>query len=165
MIPHKAQLVLGNLSNGFYFADEKVVLVTEREIFHKKVKRRTRANHISNAERLKDYNELEKGDYVVHQTHGIGQFKGIETIEIKGVHRDYLTIQYQDAATISLPIEQIESLSKYVSVDGKEPKINKLNDGRFQKTKQKVSKQVEDIADDLLKLYAERSQLKGFAFL
>ena len=164
LIPHKPQLVLGNLSNGFYFADEKLVLVTEREIFHKKVKRRARASHVSNAERLKDYNELEKGDYVVHQTHGIGQFKGIETIEIKGVHRDYLTIQYQDAATISLPVEQIESLSKYVSADGKEPKINKLNDGRFQKTKQKVSKQVEDIADDLLKLYAERSQLKGFAF-
>ena len=164
MIPHKPQLVLGNLSNGFYFADEKLVLVTEREIFHKKVKRRARASHVSNAERLKDYNELEKGDYVVHQTHGIGQFKGIETIEIKGVHRDYLTIQYQDAATISLPVEQIESLSKYVSADGKEPKINKLNDGRFQKTKQKVSKQVEDIADDLLKLYAERSQLKRFCF-
>ena len=137
LIPHKPQLVLGNLSNGFYFADEKLVLVTEREIFHKKVKRRARASHVSNAERLKDYNELEKGDYVVHQTHGIGQFKGIETIEIKGVHRDYLTIQYQDAATISLPVEQIESLSKYVSADGKEPKINKLNDGRFQKTKQK----------------------------
>ena len=164
LIPNKPQLVLGNLSNGFYFADEKLVLVTEREIFHKKVKRRVRASHVSNAERLKDYNELEKGDYVVHQTHGIGQFKGIETIEIKGVHRDYLTIQYQDAATISLPVEQIESLSKYVSADGKEPKINKLNDGRFQRTKQKVSKQVEDIADDLLKLYAERSQLKGFAF-
>jgi len=164
LIPYKPQLVIGNLSNGFYFADEKLVLVTEREIFHKKVKRRARASHVSNAERLKDYNELEKGDYVVHQTHGIGQFKGIETIEIKGVHRDYLTIQYQDAATISLPVEQIESLSKYVSADGKEPKINKLNDGRFQKTKQKVSKQVEDIADDLLKLYAERSQLKGFAF-
>lgn len=112
LIPHKPQLVLGNLSNGFYFADEKLVLVTEREIFHKKVKRRARASHVSNAERLKDYNELEKGDYVVHQTHGIGQFKGIETIEIKGVHRDYLTIQYQDAATISLPVEQIESLSK-----------------------------------------------------
>ena len=152
LIPYKPQLVLGNLSNGFYFADEKLVLVTEREIFHKKVKRRARASHVSNAERLKDYNELEKGDYVVHQTHGIGQFKGIETIEIKGVHRDYLTIQYQDAATISLPVEQIESLSKYVSADGKEPKINKLNDGRFQKTKQKVSKQVEDIADNLLKL-------------
>lgn len=164
LVSGQAQLVQGHLSNGFYFADEKVVLITEREIFHKTVKRRVRASHISNAERLKDYNELEKGDYVVHQTHGIGRYLGIETIEIKGVHRDYLTIQYQDASTISLPVEQIESLSKYVSADGKEPKINKLNDGRFQKTKQKVSKQVEDIADDLLKLYAERSQLKGFAF-
>ncbi|MFV5784259.1 CarD family transcriptional regulator, partial [Pediococcus acidilactici] len=93
-------------------------------------------------------------DYVVHHVHGIGKFLGIETIEIHGVHRDYLTIQYQGSSTISLPVEQIESLSKYVSADGKEPKINKLNDGRFQKTKQKVSKQVEDIADDLLKLYA-----------
>lgn len=161
---HQAQLVVGDLSNGFYFADDKIVLITEHEIYHKKVKRRIRRSNISNAERLKDYNELSKGDYVVHHVHGIGQFLGIETIEIHGVHRDYLTIQYQGSSTISLPVEQIESLSKYVSADGKEPKINKLNDGRFQKTKQKVSKQVEDIADDLLKLYAERNQLKGFAF-
>ncbi|MEF1985508.1 CarD family transcriptional regulator, partial [Neisseria gonorrhoeae] len=74
------------------------------------------------------------------------------------------TIQYQNSDRISLPIDQISSLSKYVSADGKEPKINKLNDGRFQKTKQKVTRQVEDIADDLLKLYAERSQQKGFTF-
>lgn len=134
---HQAQLVVGNLSNGFYFADDKIVLITEHEIYHKKVKRRIRRSNISNAERLKDYNELSKGDYVVHHVHGIGQFLGIETIEIHGVHRDYLTIQYQGSSTISLPVEQIESLSKYVSADGKEPKINKLNDGRFQKTKQK----------------------------
>lgn len=164
IVPHQAQLMIGHLSKGFYLADEKLVLITEREIFHKKIKRRARSSNISNAERLKDYNELEKGDYVVHQVHGIGKFLGIETLEIKGVHRDYLTIQYQNSDKISLPIEQIDSLSKYVSADGKEPKINKLNDGRFQKTKQKVTKQVEDIADDLLKLYAERSQLKGFAF-
>lgn len=164
LVKGNAQLVIGHLSSGFYLADEKLVLITEREIFHKKIKRRPRRSNMSNAERLKDYNELEKGDYVVHQVHGIGQFLGIETLEIKGVHRDYLTIQYQNSDCISLPIEQIESLSKYVSADGKEPKINKLNDGRFQKTKQKVRKQVEDIADDLLKFYAERSQLKGFAF-
>ena len=164
IIPHQAQFIIGNLSTGFYLADEKLVFITEREIFHKKIKRRARRSNISNAERLKDYNELEKGDYVVHQVHGIGKFLGIETLEIKGIHRDYLTIQYQNSDRISLPIEQIESLSKYVSADGKEPKINKLNDGRFQKNKQKVTKQVEDIADDLLKLYAERSQLKGFAF-
>lgn len=160
----KAQIIIGQLANGFYFADEKIAYITEHEIYHKKIKRRVRKSNISNAERLKNYNELAKGDYVVHNVHGIGRFIGIETIQIQGVHRDYVTIQYQNADTISLPVEQIESLSKYVSADGKEPKINKLNDGRFQKTKQKVSKQVEDIADDLLKLYAERSQLKGFQF-
>jgi transcription-repair coupling factor (superfamily II helicase) len=161
---NKAQIVISHLSSGFYFADEKLALITEHEIYHKKIKRRIRRSNISNAERLKDYNELSQGDYVVHHIHGIGRFLGIETIEIQGVHRDYLTIQYQNSASISLPVEQIESLSKYVSSDGKEPKINKLNDGRFQKIKQRVSKQVEDIADDLLSLYAERSQLEGFAF-
>lgn len=158
------QLVLGELAQGFYFADEKLALITEKEIFHKKVKRKIRRQHVSNAERLKDYSELEKGDYIVHHIHGIGQFLGIETIEIRGIHRDYLTIQYQNHDRISVPIDQIDSLSKYMSSDGKEPKLNKLNDGRFKKTKQKVAKQVEDIADDLLQLYAERSQLKGFAF-
>ena len=113
---------------------------------------------------MKDYNELEKGDYVVHNIHGIGRYLGIETIEVSGVHRDYLTIQYQNADRISIPVDQINLLSKYVASDGKAPKINKLNDGRFQKTKQKVQHQVEDIADDLIKLYAERSQLKGFQF-
>ncbi|MFC3928001.1 transcription-repair coupling factor [Streptococcus caprae] len=160
----QAQLVQASLSSGFYFADEKIALITEREIFHKKIKRKIRRQNISNAERLKDYNELEKGDYVVHHVHGIGRFMGMETIEISGVHRDYLTVQYQDGATISIPVEQIDLLSKYMASDGREPKVNKLNDGRFQKAKQKVSRQVEDIADDLLKLYAERSQLKGFAF-
>lgn len=160
----ESQLVTGNLLNGFYFADEKIVLITEREIYHKKIKRKVRRSNISNAERLKDYNELSPGDYVVHNIHGIGQFLGIETIEIHGIHRDYATIQYQNSDKISIPVDQIELLSKYVASDGKEPKINKLNDGRFQKTKQKVSKQVEDIADDLIKLYAERSQLEGYAF-
>ncbi|PCH13552.1 Transcription-repair-coupling factor [Streptococcus parauberis] len=160
----QAQMVIGQISSGFYFADEKIALITEHEIYHKRIKRRVRKSNISNAERLKDYNELAIGDYVVHNVHGIGKFLGIETIEIHGVHRDYVTIQYQNSDRISLPVEQIESLSKYVSADGKEPKINKLNDGRFQKTKQKVTKQVEEIADDLLKLYAERSQLKGYQF-
>ncbi|ELY5748029.1 transcription-repair coupling factor [Streptococcus iniae] len=160
----KTQIIIGNVSSGFYFSDEKIAFITEHEIYHKKVKRRVRKSTISNAERLKNYNELSKGDFVVHNVHGIGQFLGIETIQINGIHRDYVTIQYQNSDRISLPVEQIESLSKYVSADGKIPKINKLNDGRFQKTKQKVTKQVEDIADDLLKLYAERSQLKGFQF-
>ncbi|CGE83160.1 transcription-repair coupling factor [Streptococcus pneumoniae] len=157
-------LIEGNLRHGFHFVDEKILLITEHEIFQKKLKRRFRRQHVSNAERLKDYNELEKGDYVVHHIHGIGQYLGIETIEIKGIHRDYVSIQYQNGDQISIPVEQIHLLSKYISSDGKAPKLNKLNDGHFKKAKQKVKNQVEDIADDLIKLYSERSQLKGFAF-
>lgn len=157
-------LIEGNLRHGFHFVDEKILLITEHEIFQKKLKRRFRRQHVSNAERLKDYNELKKGDYVVHHIHGIGQYLGIETIEIKGIHRDYVSVQYQNGDQISIPVEQIHLLSKYVSSDGKEPKLNKLNDGHFKKAKQKVKNQVEDIADDLIKLYSERSQLKGFAF-
>ncbi|HGK3321714.1 TPA: transcription-repair coupling factor [Streptococcus pneumoniae] len=157
-------LIEGNLRHGFHFVDEKILLITEHEIFQKKLKRRFRRQHVSNAERLKDYNELEKGDYVVHHIHGIGQYLGIETIEIKGIHRDYVSVQYQNGDQISIPVEQIHLLSKYISSDGKAPKLNKLNDGHFKKAKQKVKNQVEDIADDLIKLYSERSQLKGFAF-
>lgn len=157
-------LIEGNLRHGFHFIDEKILLITEHEIFQKKLKRRFRRQHVSNAERLKDYNELEKGDYVVHHIHGIGQYLGIETIEIKGIHRDYISVQYQNGDQISIPVEQIHLLSKYISSDGKAPKLNKLNDGHFKKAKQKVKNQVEDIADDLIKLYSERSQLKGFAF-
>lgn len=157
-------LIEGNLRHGFHFVDEKILLITEHEIFQKKLKRRFRRQHVSNAERLKDYNELEKGDYVVHHIHGIGQYLGIETIEIKGIHRDYISVQYQNGDQISIPVEQIHLLSKYISSDGKAPKLNKLNDGHFKKAKQKVKNQVEDIADDLIKLYSERSQLKGFAF-
>lgn len=154
-------LIEGNLRHGFHFVDEKILLITEHEIFQKKLKRRFRRQHVSNAERLKDYNELEKGDYVVHHIHGIGQYLGIETIEIKGIHRDYVSVQYQNGDQISIPVEQIHLLSKYISSDGKAPKLNKLNDGHFKKAKQKVKNQVEDIADDLIKLYSERSQLKG----
>ncbi|HEU9789834.1 TPA: transcription-repair coupling factor [Streptococcus pneumoniae] len=157
-------LIEANLRHGFHFVDEKILLITEHEIFQKKLKRRFRRQHVSNAERLKDYNELEKGDYVVHHIHGIGQYLGIETIEIKGIHRDYVSVQYQNGDQISIPVEQIHLLSKYISSDGKAPKLNKLNDGHFKKAKQKVKNQVEDIADDLIKLYSERSQLKGFAF-
>lgn len=160
----KVQFILGGLSKGFHFVDEQLVVITEQEIYQKKAKKRIRRQNISNAERLKDYNELEVGDYVVHNIHGIGKYLGLETIEISGIHRDYLTIQYQNSDRISIPVDQIHLLSKYLASDGKTPKINKLNDGRFQKTKQKVAKQVEDIADDLIQLYAERASRKGFAF-
>lgn len=157
-------LVNLNLSNGFNFLDEKLVVITESEIFGKVRKKKARRLNITNAERLKDYNELEIGDYVVHKNHGIGKYLGIQTIEIDGMHRDYLTIEYQKGDTISVPVDHLDLLSKYTAGEGKSPKINRLNDGRWRRTMSSISKQVEDISEDLIKLYAARQAQKGFAF-
>ncbi len=162
--PNQINLVNLQLSNGFNFIDEKLVVITESEIFGKARKKKARRLNITNAERLKDYNELEIGDYVVHKTHGIGKYLGIQTIQIDGMHRDYLTIQYQNNDTISVPIDHLELLSKYTAGEGKTPKINRLNDGRWRRTMTSVSKQVEDISEDLIKLYAARQSQRGYAF-
>ncbi|MQW22668.1 MULTISPECIES: transcription-repair coupling factor [unclassified Lactococcus] len=160
----KINLVNLALSNGFNFIDEKLVVITDSEIFGKVRKKKARRLNITNAERLKDYNELEVGDYVVHKNHGIGKYLGIQTIEIDGMHRDYLTIQYQNNDTISIPVDHLDMLSKYTAGEGKAPKVNKLNDGRWRRTMTSVSKQVEDISEDLIKLYAKRQSQKGYAF-
>ncbi|MDR0297542.1 MAG: transcription-repair coupling factor [Streptococcaceae bacterium] len=153
-----------HVSNGFVFLDEKLVVITEAEIFGKQHKKRARRLNITNAERLKDYNELEIGDYVVHKTHGVGRYLGIQTLLVFGVHRDYLTLEYQNGDTISVPIDQLSNLTKYTAGEGKAPRINRLNDGRWRKTLSSVSKEVEDISEDLIKLYAERQASKGYAF-
>ena len=144
--------------------DEKIAVITDTDVVGKTKRRRTKRLDITNAKRLQDYNELEVGDYVVHQTHGIGKYLGLETIEISGIHRDYLTIQYQNNDTISIPVDQVELLTKYTAGEGKPPKINKLNDGRWKRTVNSVSKQIEDISEDLIKLYAIRESQRGFAF-
>ncbi|HEY0221493.1 MAG TPA: transcription-repair coupling factor [Lactovum miscens] len=157
--------VLGfSLSNGFVYVDEKLVLITESEVFGRERKKRIQRLNITNAERLKNYNELSVGDYVVHRTHGIGKYRGISTIEISGIHRDYLTIEYQKGDTLSIPVDQLDALSKYTAGESKAPKINRLNDGRWKNAYKSVQKQVEDISEDLLKLYAARQAQKGFAF-
>ncbi|GAB2027344.1 transcription-repair coupling factor [Lactovum odontotermitis] len=160
----QVNLISTSLTNGFVFLDEKLVLITESEIFGKVRKKRPPRLNITNAERLKDYNELTVGDYVVHRVHGIGKYLGIQTIEIDGMHRDYLTIEYQKGDTLSIPVDQLDNISKYSAGEGKIPKVNRLNDGRWKNTYRSVQKQIEDISEDLLKLYAARQAQEGFAF-
>ncbi|MDR0922165.1 MAG: transcription-repair coupling factor [Lactobacillales bacterium] len=164
LIDGKIQIIEGNLQAGFELISEKLVAITEREIFHHTTKKRARRQTISNAERLKSYNELKVGDYVVHANHGIGKYIGMETIAVDGVHQDYMTILYQNDDKLFIPVTQLTLISKYTASDGKTPRVNKLSDSKWHKTKSKVSKQVEDIADDLIALYAKRESEKGFAF-
>lgn len=164
ILPGKVQIMNGDLQTGFELPIQKIAVITERELFNKKTKRTSRRQKLSNAERIKSYSELKVGDYVVHVNHGIGKYLGIETLEINGVHKDYLQIRYQGTDKLYVPVEQIDLVQKYVAAEGKEPKVYKLGGSEWKKVKRKVQSSVEDIADDLIKLYAEREATKGYAF-
>ena len=158
------QILPYTLQHGFELIEEKIAVLTEAELFNRLAKKRRRQLNISNAERIKNYNELNPGDYVVHVSHGIGKYIGMETVEIRGVHQDYLTIEYQKNDRVLIPVTQLNLIQKYVSAEGKEPRIHKLGGTTWAKTKTRVQKQVEDIADELIELYAERESRRGYAF-
>ncbi|MED1865511.1 transcription-repair coupling factor [Fictibacillus nanhaiensis] len=162
--PKTSQILLGDLGSGFESVKQKLVVITEEEVFTKKAKRPARKQKMTNAERIKSYSELKVGDYVVHVNHGIGKYLGIETLEIKGVHKDYLHIKYSGNDKLYVPVEQIDQVQKYVGSEGKEPKIYSLGGSDWKKVKNRVKSSVQDIADDLIKLYAEREASRGYAF-
>ncbi|HZG55803.1 transcription-repair coupling factor [Paenibacillus sp.] len=159
-------MIEGNLQSGFELPSIHLVVVTEGEMFSAKQRKARKVERkLENAERIKSYTELKVGDYVVHVNHGIGQYVGIGTIEIDGVHKDYLHIMYAGGDKLSVPIEQIDMVQKYIGADeGKEPKIYKLGGTDWTKAKTKARSAVKDIADELIKLYAARQAAPGHAF-
>ncbi|MDQ0187975.1 transcription-repair coupling factor [Cytobacillus sp. FSL W7-1323] len=160
----RIQILEGAIQTGFELNNQRIAVITEEELFNHKTRKKQRRQKLSNAERIKSYSELKIGDYVVHVNHGIGKYLGIETLEINGVHKDYLNIRYQGSDQLYVPVEQIDLVQKYVGSESKEPKIYKLGGNDWKKVKKKVQSSVEDIADDLIKLYAEREASKGYAF-
>jgi len=161
----KIQLMEGSLQSGFELPLLKLAVITEEELFKTKVKKSSaRRQKLSNAERIKSYSELKIGDYVVHVNHGIGKYLGIETLQINGIHKDYLHLRYQGSDKLYVPVDQIDLVQKYVGSESKEPKIYKLGGNDWKKVKKKVESSVQDIADDLIKLYAEREAAVGYGF-
>ncbi|GGG24625.1 transcription-repair coupling factor [Paenibacillus abyssi] len=155
----------GNLQTGFELPSAHLVVITEGEMFSQKQRKVRRLDKkIDNAERIKSYTELKVGDYVVHQNHGIGKYLGIGTLEIGGIHKDYIHIMYAAGDKLSVPIDQIDLIQKYVGSEEKEPKVYKLGGSEWTRVKNKVRTSVQDIADDLIKLYADRQASAGFGF-
>ncbi|WP_437350198.1 transcription-repair coupling factor [Paenibacillus humicus] len=155
----------GGLQSGFELPGSHLVVITEGELFSQKSRKTRRVDkNIDNAERIKSYTELKVGDYVVHQNHGIGKYMGIGTLEIGGIHKDYMHIMYAGGDKLSVPIDQIDLIQKYVGSEEKEPKVYKLGGNEWTRVKNKVRSSVKDIADDLIKLYAQRQEAKGFGF-
>ncbi len=157
-------IYMGHLKTGIDFYEEHVVLLTESELF--KIHSRPKKGYIKyrDAKIINDYNELNIGDYVVHDTHGIGQYMGIKTLEVKGAKRDYLYIAYKGNDTLYIPVENFKLVRKYASRDGKPPKVHALDSVEWKKAKARVKNKVDDLADRLVELYAKRMQQVGFAF-
>jgi len=159
------QIVNGNLQAGFEMPSLHLVVITEGEMFTQKQRKARKVDKkLENAERIKNYQELKVGDYVVHVNHGIGKYVGIGTLLVGGIHKDYLHILYAGGDKLSVPIDQIDLVQKYVGSEEKEPKVYKLGGAEWNRVKTKARSSVKDIADDLIKLYAQRQQAPGFAF-
>ena len=157
-------LVIDKIGFGFELVDENIVVISSNELFKTKNVKKPKYFKYKNAKVLKDYQELEIGDYVVHDNYGIGQYLGIKTLEVQGVHRDYLYVAYAGDDTLYIPVEQFNLVRKYSSSEGKVPKINKLGSSQWQKAKAKARNKVDDIADKLIEIYAARMNQTGYAF-
>ena len=158
----KIYITKGILSGGFA-SDEFEVLVLAEPVSglsttSKKIKK------TSVGQKINTYADLEIGDYVVHENHGIGIYRGIETVKVVDVQKDYIKIEYADKGMLYVPINQLDCVGKYVCDDGAKPKINSLGTKEWDKTKTKVKAHVKEMAKELMLLYAKREKMKGYAF-
>ncbi|WP_311370235.1 transcription-repair coupling factor [Anaerococcus hydrogenalis] len=154
-----------SLSRGYIFTNYKINTYTHRDIFGKeKHKNKKRKNKALDARDIINYSDIEIGDYVVHENNGIGIYKGISQIEVNNTKKDYFVIEYQGNDKVFVPVDQMDLVSKYIGNKGDKPKISSLGSNQWKKAKQRAKKAVDEIADDLVELYAKRSKARGHAF-
>lgn len=151
------------LERGHYYPEAKVVLVTDRELFSRINLRKDKSKLSSKFKKLFD-NEVNVNDFVVHEAHGVGVYKGIDTRFIDGLVKEYAVIEYLNEDKLLVPLDQLDRLSKYLSADGSDPKLTKLGTVEWETVKRKLKKSVEDIAKGLLEIYAKKTLQKGIAF-
>lgn len=163
ILPGQVVLTAGSLNNGFEYPKLGFVVVSDKEVFGKDRKNR-KASGKNKGSKINIFTELNVGDYVVHQSHGIGQYVGIQQLNVDNVRRDYLKIRYHDSDFLYIPTNQLDLIQKYIGSEGKEPKLHKLNGTDWAKTKSRVKESLKEIAEELVKLYAKRQATKGYAF-
>lgn len=154
-------VMTGTLSAGFQLSDVKFVLMTHARTNQSKKKHKK----VSSKDAIHSLDELSKGDYIVHNVHGIGVFEGIHALEINDVKKDYIKISYAKGDTLYVPVTQLDLVSKYIGPkDDSRVKVNRLGSGDWVKTKNKVRASVRDMAKELIALYAKRMSTQGYAF-
>lgn len=155
-------LSLSCIEKGFELIESKIVIITEKDILGKHKKRLHIKGEKEN--KIKHFRDINIGDYVVHINYGIGKYRGIKTLEIDNIHRDYIFIQFAGEDKLYLPTDKVSLLQKYIGSEEYIPKLSKLNGISWEKTKQKARKAVEDIAKELINLYATRKKIEGFSY-
>lgn len=161
--PRTVRIEVTDLETGLEWHPGKLLILTESEIYGRQ-KKRYQARFAEGGAKLSSFTDLKVGDYVVHINHGIGQYMGIETLEIAGGHRDYLKIQYAGEDRLFVPTDQITMLQKYIGVEDLPPKLNKLGGTDWQKVKNRVKESIRDLAEELLDLYAQREITPGHQY-
>ena len=162
IIDNKVNIINMELNKGFIY--KNIVLLTETDLFNKHINKSKYKTNFKYSTKIRNINNLEVGDYVVHSLHGIGIYNGIKSLKQGDYLKDYLEILYQGKDKLYIPVEKIELISKYTGKDGVVPKINKLSGTEWEKTKIRVRNKVKDIAEKLLRLYALREMKKGHKF-
>jgi len=163
-MPGQVVITRGSLHRGFEYPTIGFVVISDDEIFGRDRKKAARSQGKYKGRPISLFTELAVGDYVVHQTHGIGQYVGLEKLTVEGIKKDYLKIRYQDGAYLYIPTNQMDLIQKYIGTEGKQPKINKLGGSDWLKTKTRVKESLKKLAGELIKLYAQRAALKGFEY-
>ena len=164
-------LLVGDLSGGFEIPSLNLLVYTETDIFGETTQREVQSPNSKVQSRksnlgafISDFRDLKPGDYVVHVDHGIARFEGLQTITTQGAEREFMLLIYADNTKLFVPVERLDLVSRYSSGEGAQPALDRLGGLGWQKTKAKAKRAMRDMADELLRLYAERKLVQGFAF-
>ena len=164
VLPGETELFYGHVEKGFEYPMLKFTVISEGDIFGAPKKKKRKIQRYEGT-KIRDFGELKVGDYVVHETHGLGIYQGIEKVEMEGTVRDYMKISYRDGGNLYVLATGLDAIQKYASADAaKKPKLNKLGTQEWHKTKTRVRAAVDEVAKDLVELYAARQNGKGYAF-
>lgn len=159
--PGEIMVVYGHAKKGFEYPLIKFAVMTESDIFGQEQKKKKKKNY--SGSRIQDFAELSIGDFVVHEKHGLGIYRGIEKVEVDRIVKDYIKIEYRGGSNLYIPATQLDCLQKYSGADAaKAPKLNKLGTQEWNKTKSKVRGAVKNIAKELVELYAVRQEKEGY---
>ena len=164
VLPGQLLVAQGSLKSGFEYPLIHFAVLTEGDVFGREKKKKRRRHTEYKGQKIQSFTELSIGDYVVHENHGLGIYRGIEKVEVNGITKDYLKIEYSNNANLYTPVTQMDLVQKYAGAGAKAPKLNRLGGSEWNKTKSRVKGAVKEIAADLVRLYAARQQKKGHAY-